>query len=157
MTQTHTTVPISHLAAIAFHGSRAEESIQALRDRLPNHHDRIADYAHRSDELIVANQRRGEKRHATSIARNALIYVQSRINLDAVDRLRAAAEDPTGGRPLDSLYALVKSMANPDDIPAVDRFFVAALVSGHAVTACREAERRAGEARFALSQDLDIV
>ena len=157
MTQTYTTVPVNHLASITFYGSRAEKSIDVLRDLLPNHHTKIADYVRRSDELIAANQRREEKRRETSIARNALIYVRSRINLDSVDQLRAAAENPTRGHNLDALYTLVKSMANPDDVPAVDRFFTTALISGHANTACHEAERRAGEVRFALSQDLGIA
>lgn len=147
----------NHLATINDYGRQAKESIQALRDVLPDRHDRIDDYIRHCDELIAAAQRRDQKLRETSQARNALLYVQSRINLDAIDRLRAAAENPHQNLPLDSLYSLVKSMANVDDMPVVERFFIAAMISGHAITAWREAAYRTAETYTTLSGDLVCI
>jgi len=144
----------NHLAAINAYGHQAKESIQALRDLLPGRHDRIDDYVRQCDELIATADRRDQKRNDTSHAYNALLSIESHINLDAVGRLRAAAENPRLNLPLDSLYSLVKSMANAEDMQVVERFFIAALISGHAATAHIEAARRTAEIQVSLSSDL---
>lgn len=156
MTQTEQTA-VRYLTAITFYGSKAHEPIQALRDLLPDRHNEIDEYVRRSNALLAANYRCEQVRATVMKARNALIYVKSRIDLDAIDRLRGSAENPHLGRPLYPIYELVRSMADPDDVAAVDQLFVAALVSGHARTARREAERLASEARLALARDLDIT
>jgi hypothetical protein len=156
MTQTYPTVPVNLLAAITFYGADATDAITQLRALLPNHDAEITDYITLSGELIAANRRRAEKRQDTNNARNALIYTESRFRLDVVDRLRGAVENPHLNWPVDALYAQVKAMADPGDVVAVDRLFVAALLSGSANTACRELERRAGEARYALTKDLGV-
>lgn len=156
MTQTEQTA-VRYLTAITFYGSKANEPIQALCGLLPDQHDEIDEYVRRSNALLAARHRCERVRATVVEARNALIYVKSRIDLDAVDRLRGSAENPHLDRPLYPLYELVRSMAGPDDVAAVDQFFIAALVSGHARMACREAERLAGESRLALARHLDIT
>lgn len=148
------------LGSIALRGS--EGKVDELFAILPsNQHNLVTRFAMLSDVLIKMNNRRAEKLDMAFVARNALITTMSdglaaRLHTGFFSRIRLAAEDPTEASLLDDLHSLLRSIACPKDLPAVEAFLAASLLSGHATMACRVMEHRVEEARLELSRALGI-